>query len=259
MNCLRSRASAYINISLQTCVKRSLKPRAPASSVRAKAEAWRVFPHRMFTPGLIRESGDTLKALATVAAVSPAVPRPPSGHTAGPLAIPVALRKRFPPGSLESQHLGQLGALARGALVRLWMCSSAYPGLPQRGAVPQAPFPLFLFICTCYRLLRTWGDRPSCHVPAVGSHRTPSCLLSLPCEPTATLHNPFSGQRQSHGLSVGTDTKGEMEVARERPFPTPVSDNEQEKCCHTHPVLPGALWGDWGGGQTHFTGEEAES
>lgn len=72
MNCLRSQGSSYINMSLQNCVKRLLKHRAPVSSMRAKTEAWTAFPSRVFTPGLIDEAGDTLKAL-----LWPAVPCPP--------------------------------------------------------------------------------------------------------------------------------------------------------------------------------------
>lgn len=46
---------------------------------------------------------------------------------------------------------------------------------------------------------------------------------------------------------MGSDTEEEIEAAaRERHFPAPISDNEQEKCCHMHPVLLGALWeGAW--------------
>lgn len=71
MNCPRSCSSFYTNISLQTCVKRLLKQTAPASGVGAETEAWGAF-----TAGLISEAHDTVEALATVAAVSPAVPRP---------------------------------------------------------------------------------------------------------------------------------------------------------------------------------------
>lgn len=53
-------------------MKRLLKQTAPASGVGAETEAWGAF-----TAGLISEAHDTVEALATVAAVSPAVPRPP--------------------------------------------------------------------------------------------------------------------------------------------------------------------------------------
>lgn len=56
----------------QTCVKRLLKQTAPASGVGAETEAWGAC-----TAGLISEAHDTVEALATVAAVSPVVPRPP--------------------------------------------------------------------------------------------------------------------------------------------------------------------------------------
>lgn len=56
------------------------------------------------------------------------------------------------------------------------------------------------------------------------------------------LHNSSAGRGERHRLSVGSDTEEEIEAAaRERHFPAPISDNEQEKCCHMHPVLLGAL------------------
>lgn len=73
----RSPSSSYTSISLRTCVKCSLKQTAPASSVWAKTQVWPALPSRMVTRGLIDEADDTWKALAALAAVSPAVPRPP--------------------------------------------------------------------------------------------------------------------------------------------------------------------------------------